>query len=196
MAPYINHRKEHESLINEYRIALGLTHKELAAQSKVQSATICALASGMLSPIKENGSAQLRTAAKKLCEFFEVGPEDLFPRYICSLNRTHKFDIQPYETWSERAADNCGEQFAAHDFAWFLIKTGLADATPREIRVFLAVLFYDETFSAIAHREGVTPSRISESFSKSFRRITAAAQKTGLPINTKNRGWTVRQRLG
>jgi transcriptional regulator with XRE-family HTH domain len=182
MAAYINHRKEYESTINEYRIALGLTHKELAAKSNIASPTICNLANGTLSPIKENGSGQLRNSAQKLCEFFEVGPEDLFPRYICSLNRSYKFEIQPYETWSERAAENCGVQFENQDLVRFLIKTGMAEATPRELRIFAACFFKNKNFAEIARTEEISSKRVIDYFKKSLRRIAAVAQKIGLPI--------------
>jgi len=141
MAPRINPRVEYESPINEYRVASGLTHRELSAQTNVPMTTIGALANGMLSPVKEDGSGHLRKSAQKLCEFFEVGPEELFPRYICSLNRSYKFDLQPYETWSERAADNFAEQLESRDLARLLIKTAMADATLREKRVLAAYFF-------------------------------------------------------
>ena len=146
MAPHINPRIEYESPINEYRLALGLTHRELSAQANVPMTAIGALANGMLAPIKENGSGQLRRPARRLCDFFEVGPEELFPRYICSLNRSYQFDIQPYETWSERAAGNFVEQFENRNLARFLIKIGMTDATLREKRVLAAYIFNGETF--------------------------------------------------
>jgi transcriptional regulator with XRE-family HTH domain len=196
MAPRIDPRKEYESPINEYRVAAGLTHKELAAETNISSPTICSLANGTLSPIREKGGGQLRKDAKKLCEFFNVGPEDLFPRYVCSLNRSYKFEIQPYETWSERAADNCGVQLENRDLAWLLIKKGMIDATPREIRVFIGYLFNNETFADIARKECVTTTRVIDNFKKSLRRITDAAQKTGLPIDTKIWWLTMKQRFG
>jgi DNA-directed RNA polymerase specialized sigma24 family protein len=176
---------EYESPINEYRVASGLTHRELSAQSGVPMTTIHALANGMLSPIKENGSGHLRNPARKLCEFFQVGPEELFPRYICSLNRSYKFDIQPYETWSERAANNFREQLENSDLARLLIKIAMADATLREKRVLAAYLFNDETFEEIADKEGVTTTRVTQNYRKALKRIVVAAVKIGLPVSPK-----------
>jgi transcriptional regulator with XRE-family HTH domain len=195
MAPRINPWKEYESTLNEYRIAAGLTHKELAVKSNIPSPTICALANGTLAPIKENGSGQLRKDAQKLCEFFDVSPEDLFPRYVCSFNQSYKFEIQPYETWSERAADNCGVRLENHDLAWLLIKKGMADASSREKRVFIGYLFNNKTFTDIAHKECVTTVRIIQNFKNSLRRITDAAKKIGLPIDTKSWMLTIKQRF-
>ena len=195
MAPRINPRKEYESPINEYRLALGLTHKELAAEASVSVPSICALASGRLSPIKEKGSGQLRKDAKKLCDFFKVCPEDLFPRHVCSLNRSHTFDVQPYETWSERMADNCGDQLENRDLAWTLIKRGLADATPMEIRVFTDFLFNNETFTDIARKECVSITRVIDNFKRALRRIVDAAQKLGFKTNAKSCRMTVQQRF-
>jgi transcriptional regulator with XRE-family HTH domain len=195
MAPRIDHRKDYESPLNDYRIAAGLTHKELAAKANVQCTMISALANGTFSPIKENGSGQLRKDAKKLCEFFKVGPEDLFPRYVCSLNRSHKFDMQPYETWSERAADNCGAQLENSDLAWVLIKKGMANATSMEIRVFIDYIFNNETFADIARKECVSTTRVIDNFKKSLRRIVGAAQKLGFAIDAERCRMTVKQRF-
>jgi hypothetical protein len=93
-------------------------------------------------------------------------------------------------------ANNCGEQLENRDLAWFLIKTGLADATPRELRVFIEYLFHDQTFAEIANKERVTITRVIANFQKSLRRITAAAQNTGLPVSIERRLLTVRQRMG
>ena len=185
MAPRINPRVEYESPINEYRVASGLTHRELSAQTNVPMTTIGALANGMLSPVKEDGSGHLRKPAQRLCEFFEVGPEVLFPRYICSLNRSYRFDVQPYETWSERAANNFEEQLDNRALARLLIKIGTADTTLREKRVFAAYLFNGETFEEIADKEGVTRERIAQNYKKTLKKIMAAAVKIGLPVSTE-----------
>jgi transcriptional regulator with XRE-family HTH domain len=183
MAPRINPRKEYESPINDYRIAAGLTHKELASRANVLRTSISALASGISSPIMENG--QLKKDAKRLCEFFKVAPEDLFPRYLCSLNSSYKFDIQPYETWSERAADNCGEQFEIRDLARLLIEKGMADATPREIRVLTGYIVNNETFTDIAIKERVTMTTVIANYRRSLRRMAKAALKLGSKIDAE-----------
>jgi transcriptional regulator with XRE-family HTH domain len=196
MTPRINPRKEYESPINTFRIIAGLTHKELAVRAGVQCAIISTLANGTSSLIKEKGKGrgQLKEDAKRLCEFFRVGPEVLFPRYFCSLDRSHKFDIQPYETWSERAADNCGAQLENRDFAWVLIKKGMADATTREIRVFIAYLFNDETFAEIARKEQVSAARVADNFRRALWKIVNAAQKLGFPINAASCRMKIKQR--
>jgi len=130
----------------------------------------------------ENGSGQLKPAAKKLCEFFGVGPDDLFPRYVCTLDRTYKFEIQPYETWSERAAENCWAKFENHDLASYLIKVGLADATARELRIFKGHIFDSLPFTEIARKEGITGTRVAGIFAKTLSKIRAVAKKIGLPV--------------
>jgi len=185
MAPYTNPRIEYESPINEYRMALGLTHKELSAQANVPMTSIGALANGTLSPIMENGSGQLRKPARKLCEFFEVGPEELFPRYICSLNRSYTFDIQPYETWSERAANNFAEQLENRNLARLLIKIGMTGATLREKRVLAAYFFNGEIFEEIANKEGISSARVIQNYKKALNKIKAAAVKIGLSVSTE-----------
>jgi transcriptional regulator with XRE-family HTH domain len=195
MIPRINPHKEYESLIHDYRIAAGLTHKELADQSKISASTICALANGTLAPIREDGSGQLRTVARRLCEFFDVSPADLFPRYLCSLNRSYAFEIQPHETWSERAADNCGAQLENRDLARVLVKIGMENATPRERRVFKDCIFNNTSFTEIADKECLSLPCIVADFKKSLRRITKAAQQIGLPIDHDRWMLSVRERL-
>jgi len=116
---------------------------------------------------------------------FEVGPEELFPRYICSLNRSYQFDIQPYETWSERAAGNFVEQFENRNLARFLIKIGMTDATLREKRVLAAYIFNGETFEEIADKAGVSPARVMQNYRKALKKIKAAAVKIGLSVSTE-----------
>jgi transcriptional regulator with XRE-family HTH domain len=193
MTPRINPRKEYESPINDYRIAAGLTHKELAVRAHVLCTSITALASGISSPIKGNG--QLKKDAERLCEFFKVAPEDLFPRYLCSLNRSHKFEIQPYETWSERAADNCGEQFENRDLARLLLKKGMAGATPRERRILTRYIFNNETFADIARKERVTMTSVIANYKRSLRRMAKAALKLGSEIDAESCRMTVKQRF-
>jgi len=67
-----------------------------------------------------------------------------------SADSSYQFDIQPYETWSERAAGNFVDQLENRDLARLLIKIGMSDATLREKRVFVAYIFNDETFEEIA----------------------------------------------
>lgn len=62
MTPRTNPHEEYESPIHEYRIAAGLTRKELTAIADISVATLSDLANGTLSPIKKNG--QLIKAAK------------------------------------------------------------------------------------------------------------------------------------
>jgi len=116
---------------------------------------------------------------------FEVGPEELFPRYICSLNRSYKFDMQPYETWSERAANNFEDQLDNRDLVRLLIKIAMADATLREKKVLAAYFFNDEIFEEIANKEGVSRERIAQNYKKALKKIKAAAVKIGLPVSTE-----------
>jgi len=101
------------------------------------------------------------------------------------LNWPDNFDIQPYETWSERAANNFREQLENSDLARLLIKIAMADATLREKRVLAAYLFNDETFEEIADKEGVTTTRVTQNYRKALKRIVVAAVKIGLPVSPK-----------
>ena len=63
--PHYDTAREYESPIHEYRVAMGLTIKELVLQSGVQQATISALANGSLSPLVEKGGSRLRVPDRK-----------------------------------------------------------------------------------------------------------------------------------
>jgi RNA polymerase sigma factor, sigma-70 family len=176
--PYFNSKKEYESPIHEFRVAAGLTYKELMKQSNVDVASISALANGMMSPIKENGSGELRKSAKLLCQFFEVGPEILFPRYICTIDRSFKHEVLPYETWSERVADGNIERSEKDRIIKHTVQTGLNRLTEKERRILVSYYFNGETYRQIAVKEGFSVERVRQIVMKALRRIKVAVQNT------------------
>ena len=182
--PYVDAKREYESPIHEFRVAAGLTCKELAKQSGVAMGAIYALANGMMAPIKENIrgelSGELRKSAKLLCKFFEVGPEVLFPRYICSLDRSFKYEVQPYETWSERVANGSIDRNEDYRMAKRTVLIGLNVLTQRERRILISAFYYDESYAEIARREGVGRATISHIAIKALSRCERALRKNGI----------------
>ena len=169
--PSIDSRREYESPIHEFRVAAGLTCKELAKQSGVPMGTIYALANGMVSPMKENGSGELRKPAKILCKFFEVGPEVLFPRYVCSLDRSFKHDVLPYETWSERVANGEVGKREKDRIIKQVVVIGFKILTQRERRILVCIYYNDESYEDIGKKEGVSRERIRQIVIKALRRL-------------------------
>ena len=178
--PYFNSKREYESPIHEFRVAAGLTCKELMKQSNVNLTSIFALANGMMSPIKENGSGELKESAKLLCQFFEVGPEVLFPRYICTIDRSFKHEVLPYETWSERVADGSIERLEKNRIIKRTVQTGLNILTEKERRILHSYYFNDESYRQIAIKEGVSVERIRQIVMKALRRLAIKMKRDGV----------------
>lgn len=101
-----NETREYESPIHSFRVDNGLTLAELCKKTGLSQSTICGFANGMLSPI-EAKSFKLKASAQRLCDFFKVSPDALFPRYICSIDRggdAYAAYIDGYDTLEKRFA--------------------------------------------------------------------------------------------
>jgi len=82
--PSYRTNRYYESPIHAWRVANGLTIRELSSRTGVAQTQISALANGTMSPVKEK-SGLLKKSAKALCAFFGLEMEDLFPRYFCKI---------------------------------------------------------------------------------------------------------------
>lgn len=85
--PHVNPRKEREGRIGEYRIAHGLTVHALASLLGVGDGHLANLESGMVAPINPR-NGKVKDVVLKMCALFNCSPSDLFPRYICHLDKT------------------------------------------------------------------------------------------------------------
>jgi RNA polymerase sigma factor (sigma-70 family) len=92
--PHIRQNREYESPIGQYRVAMGLTIKELAEKCDEITSVICGYQNGTILPYYIVGNKNkgippgtVRPSAEKLCEIFNVKLSDLFPRYICDIER-------------------------------------------------------------------------------------------------------------
>ena len=83
--PYERPHVEHEGNINDFRLALGLTYRELADRAGCWPGEISSLNAGLISPIDRNGKP--RPTAQRLMNFFGCSIADLFPRYVCDFSR-------------------------------------------------------------------------------------------------------------
>ncbi len=81
--PWFRKNIEHESNIHKFRVAHGLTIKQLAKKAGVSINTIVGLTNGSLSPLCEKG--KLKESANKLCITLHCDTEELFPRYFCNI---------------------------------------------------------------------------------------------------------------
>ena len=87
MLPWLNHNKEHESLIGQRRVSLGLLAKDLAKAAGVNMDCVLGLQNGMISPVYENGNrvGRLKDGVKRVCAVLNIDAVDAFPRYFCKI---------------------------------------------------------------------------------------------------------------
>ena len=83
-----NESIEKEANLNKYRLDAGLTIQEVCDACNVPYHVFCNLNSGNLPPLYEinNRKNEIRESVKRLCAFFCVEFEDMFPRYSCKIN--------------------------------------------------------------------------------------------------------------
>ena len=94
--------REYESPIHEFRLDKGLSVSELSRLTNIHIGHIAGLANGTMSPIRKDGTMKIMSIT--LCDFFNVGPETLFPRYICKIPDYIQEQGEFFDTWSEKVA--------------------------------------------------------------------------------------------
>lgn len=165
--------REYESPLHEYRVAMGLTVRELSTYSGVNQSAICALANGSLSPLSERKTGILKQSARKLCDFFKVTPGDLFPRYICELDRKKTVIFAKFE-------DNfISDLYDNSDPYVNLVKSERRTALIRSInslqimeRKFTCMYFFlGYSYREIATYYNVSVERVRQRIEKSLRKL-------------------------
>lgn len=167
--PRYMYNREYESPIHEYRTNMGLTIKELAMKAKVHIPDIIALANGMKSPLKENG--ELCIAAKKLCDFFNVEASDLFPRYICEINRNFKHEVLPYETYGEKLAKSAEDLAAFREMKKALRKACLSRLTQKELEVIVRMFLLNDTLEGTGKHLNIGKERVRQILLKALSKL-------------------------
>ena len=167
--PHYDTMREYEAPIHEYRVAMGLTLRELSEQAGVPATSIGALANGSMSPLLENNSGVLKKTAQKLCDFFDVSPGELFPRYICEIDRRTKYQFEtwPYEMASERMARDPYDEYADTE----LLDMVLQILTRRQAKSVCAHFYLGWTYNDIGEKLGVVAQRAREIVEKSLSRL-------------------------
>lgn len=90
---YLPHKRdtamEEESTINDYRVEAGLTWRELTKKTGIPFSSTRRLIIGEFSPFYEIGKdkGNIKKDVKILMKFFNVEFGDLFPRYVCELEK-------------------------------------------------------------------------------------------------------------
>lgn len=75
--------KEYEANINKYRMDNYLTWNELSQRLDISIGSLFRLSNGSVSPLTQGNN--ITKSARKICQFFNVDFEDMFPRYFCKI---------------------------------------------------------------------------------------------------------------
>jgi hypothetical protein len=180
--PSYRSERDYESPLHEYRVAAGLTIKELAAAVCSNGTQIGALANGTKSPLIESGAnkGKLKDVAQSLCDFFNVDPADLFPRYFCKIVNDTKFEIDPFTSYSEKCAEDHLEKYAKDDYLKKLLTLIMEDCLYGRYREVIYRHFYEgKSLSELAEGFGKTPACISMYYRKALRLITGKLRREG-----------------
>ena len=77
-------RWEHESLLSEERMAQGLTYQKLSELTGVSQQRLSTLSTGTVAPVSLR-TGEILPWVERTCLVLGVPPEELFPRYFCTL---------------------------------------------------------------------------------------------------------------
>lgn len=166
MPPHDNSSREKEAALNEFRLSMGLTIREVCEQTGLHQGRYANLNNGTVPPIVEGGprQGQPKADAVKLAEFFGVGLDDLFPRYWCKF---HELQLVPEQYDMLVASSEDLEQVESAE----LVKKALPSLKPREEQVLIARFFEDKTFDETAERFNASRERIRQIEAKALRKL-------------------------
>jgi len=165
--PSYNSKKEYESNIHAYRVANNLTCRELSIKANVSVQWITSLANGTESPVRIDG--RLRLPAQRLCNFFNASPEELFPRYICTINRSEKFHTNTYTTYSEMIARDPCEIIIEKEYVQNIVRH--AHLTKNELFVVRKIVYWNSTLREVGRELNTSQTQISNIYSRAMRKI-------------------------
>lgn len=171
--PTYRTNREYESPLHEYRVAMGLTIRELSTYSGVTQTAISSLANGSTSPLCEKKKGTLKQSARILCDFFKVSPGELFPRYICELDRKKSMLLAKYE---DNIISNISEGSDPYMYCEKLEKRktllrSLKSLAPMEREFLSKYFFYGYTYMEIAAHYNVCPERVRQRIAKSLKKL-------------------------
>ena len=165
--------KEYESNLNDYRLTFGLTIKEICYKAKISTTTYCGLNNGMESPFYKNG--EIKPYVEKICRLFKATLAELFPRYVCDLNRKTELTSDQILDITTGETTNVERIFLLRD-----IDKALATLTKRERFVIIETFFNDSTFTEVGACLGVSGGRVRQIQSKALRKIRAPGRRSFL----------------
>lgn len=87
--PRVRENKDYESKLSEFRVAAGLTVKDICEKSGIRPSEYTVLNSGQRSPIGKDGKPIAQ--AIKLCTTLGTELSDLWPRYFCNIDHSNEY---------------------------------------------------------------------------------------------------------
>ena len=160
---------EKEANLNDFRLALGLSIKELCKKIDIPIHDYIALNNGTKSPVYEYphpNEGEPKRAVRELSKFMGVDLADLFPRYWCKINYD---DLVPeqYHLLTASQTDHINE-IEAKDLIYTAFMKCL---TAREEYVIVARHFHERTFIEIARDKNVVRERVRQIEAKAMRKL-------------------------
>jgi transcriptional regulator with XRE-family HTH domain len=142
--------REHESNLNDFRLAAGLTIKEICKKADITTGDYVMLNSGKRSPIRMNGV--VCDQAAKLASFLNAELSDLFPRYFCSMSLADEIpdDIIAREFHSSMISETPEEIYERKEAAKFIL--GIVNDLPFDQKI--STMRLDRTLDEIAEDLG------------------------------------------
>jgi len=163
---------EHESNIHKFRVDRNITVIALSEKVKVGVNVIIGLQNGTLSPTYLVGkrAGKLKPYIEKICETLGATPGDLFPRYICDINR------KPKELLDSQIADITIGAFSRKKTKHYIearllnkfIKTRLNE---KEQLVIIRRFKHEEPLEDVGKRLNMTRERVRQIEAKALRKL-------------------------
>lgn len=193
--PYLKKNREYESNIQKYRVAMGYTVVDLCKEIKCTPSVFAALAYGIMSPYYEsrNKKGQIKPYVQKMADIFKVPLDELFPRYICNIERYHmaRSTILPEQApglfmslGSERMSMN--KSFSEDQDILKFVNEALKNLSPRCRKIFTERYTGYKSCEQIADEYECTRSNIHGILKKSMIRVRQFLKNNyGIEIETE-----------
>jgi transcriptional regulator with XRE-family HTH domain len=182
LKPYLRENKDYESPLGEYRTAMGLSTLELAEKIGTGLSTIAALQNGTMPPYYEKRRGkhkvgEIRPYVKKMCTLFNVELKDLFPRYICDIQRYNPENIRDCytdEQLMEFHTTNLNQEEIQikkelSDFVHEVMKKTKERIASKHFDIMQKRYFQDYSTNELAKEYSLTKSRIHQIYNETLK---------------------------
>ena len=163
-------KKDHESNISKYRVAMGYTVHDLAKEIGCRQIDLSNLINWMALPyyIRKGVSGQIKPYVTKLCEVLMVPIDELFPRYYCDMERNAAKDLLECQHEGVTVANR-----ENHEQADIRIDLEpMINALPKRLRTIVYKRFWlGETWEEIGSHYGVCKARAAQLGNAAIRKL-------------------------